>query len=107
MTRSLSRIRAIAALALAVAAVAAPAALADTPVGDDQLSIDAAAAAPVYWATPDAGPSTAGATSAARTPAPPARSSGNVDAAVIVVLTLFAAGAIVAMHLRRRSLAVT
>jgi hypothetical protein len=121
VTRSLSRIRASAALALALAAVAAPTALADTPVGSDQLSIQAAAVdrvtpdardaatAPVFWSTPGASPSAVGATPAAQTPTRPVASSGDADwvvAAIIVLFALFAAGTMTAVRLRRRSIPV-
>ena len=97
MTRSHSRIRATVVLALALAAVAAPAALADTRD----------AAAPVFWATPDAVPSAEATTTPARTPTRPVATSGDhgwVDAAIIVVLTLFAAATVADVRLRRRSL---
>jgi hypothetical protein len=80
VTRRLSRIRAIAALALAVAALAVPAAVAQTP---DQRDAPA------------------------RRPALPVASPGNagwVDASIIVAMMLFAGTTMVGVRVQQRSL---
>ena len=80
MTRSLSRIRAIAALALAVAVLAAPTAVAATPAQRE---------APT------------------RRPALPVGSPGNagwVDASIIVTMMLFAGATMVGVRVQERSL---
>jgi hypothetical protein len=89
MIRSLARIRSTAALALAVAAVAAPAAIADTPVGQDQLSIDSTA---VQHETAPA--------------VKPVSSDDGVDWLEVGGLTgvlLLAGGTMAGVHVRRRA----
>ena len=111
MTRRFSRLRAGAALALALIAVAAPTAQADTPVGDDQLSIQCpTSTAPVFWATPGVEKDSFGAAPAAQ--APPAHpvasssDSGWIVAVILVPLALCAAGTVAGVRMRRRSLPV-
>jgi hypothetical protein len=88
----MTRIRATLALALVLAAVAAPTAFADTPVGEDQLSIRCP-----YFEAP-----ASSATPVVPVAVPPDHSAW-VDAAGLAGVVVLSGGMLIAMAVRRRA----